>query len=193
MWDRVDGAWKLRLDAGGVAVLQKSQPPEILFIERRVQLLKPGSGRMAILVPNGILNNPALGYVRRWLLTHTQVLAVVDMARELLQPKNDTQTSMLLLRRLSDAEVASVGRRGLDYPIFMAVTEKIGHDKRGNVFYRRDDKGDDILVEQDVPVRDIDEHTGEEVLTRVLVRERVIDDDLPEIALAYRQWLTEQA
>lgn len=157
-----------------------------------MQLLKPGTGRMAMVVPNGILNNPALGYVRHWLLTNTQVLAVVDMARELFQPKNDTQTSMLVLRRLTDAEVTSANAGGLDYPMFMAVTEKIGHDKRGNVLYRRDEKGDDILVERKETIREIDESSGDEVLERVAVKERLVDDDLPEIALAYRRWLADQ-
>lgn len=41
--------------------LQKSQPPEILFIERCVRLLKPGSGRAAIVLPDGILGSPGLG------------------------------------------------------------------------------------------------------------------------------------
>lgn len=192
VWDRTDHGWEMRHSAEGSRVLQKSQPPEILFIERCVQLLKPGTGRMAMVVPNGILNNPALGYVRHWLLTNTQVLAVVDMARELFQPKNDTQTSMLVLRRLTDAEVASARAGRLDYPMFMAVTEKIGHDKRGNVLYRRDEKGDDILVERKETIREIDETSGDEVLERVAVKERLVDDDFPEIALAYRRWLAEQ-
>ena len=79
-----------------------------------------------MVIPNGILNNPALGYVRHWLLTNTQVLAVVDMARELFQPKNDTQTSMVLLRRLSADECALAQAGTLEYPIFMAVTSRSG-------------------------------------------------------------------
>ena len=70
MWDRgPEGTWVMRRDNSGAAVLQKSQPPEILFIERCVQFLRPGVGRMAMVIPNGILNNPALGYVRHWLMT----------------------------------------------------------------------------------------------------------------------------
>ena len=38
-------------DAQNKPILQKSQPPEILFIERAIQLLKPGSGRMAMVIP----------------------------------------------------------------------------------------------------------------------------------------------
>lgn len=48
--------------------IQKSQPPEILFIERCVRLLKPGTGRAAMVLPDGILGSPGLGYVRQWLL-----------------------------------------------------------------------------------------------------------------------------
>lgn len=39
---------------------------EILFIERCLDLLKPG-GRMAIVLPEGIFNNPSLAYVREFL------------------------------------------------------------------------------------------------------------------------------
>ena len=58
--DQEDGSWVMRTDKNGDRVLQKSQPPEILFIERCVQFLVEGTGRMAMVIPNGILNNPAL-------------------------------------------------------------------------------------------------------------------------------------
>ncbi|WP_448620064.1 N-6 DNA methylase [Geodermatophilus sp. URMC 65] len=194
MWDRSPhGGWTMRTDASGQPMLQKSQPPEILFIERCIQFLRPGTGRMAMVIPNGILNNPALGYVRHWILSHTQVLAVVDMARELFQPKNDTQTSMVLLRRLSDDERVSAEAEGLDYPIFMAVTRSIGHDKRGNVVYRRTDDGDDVWVERIDTISEIDPASGEEVLRQVTTKDRIIDDELPEVAEAYLRWLGETA
>ncbi|WP_199178237.1 HsdM family class I SAM-dependent methyltransferase [Mycobacterium hubeiense] len=193
MWDQdEDGNWSIRLDQNGNPVLQRSQPPEILFIERALQLLKPGTGRMAMVIPNGILNNPSLAYVRHWLLTHAQVLAVVDMHRDLFQPKNDTQTSMVLMRRLDDGEVAKAQQSGLDYPLFMAVAEKIGHDKRGNLIYRRTEDGDDALVSRTEMVTDIDQTTGKEVLREITVTERQIDDELAEVADAYREWLKAQ-
>jgi type I restriction enzyme M protein len=192
-WDRGDdGKWSIRVDKKGDRVLQKSQPPEILFIERAIQLLKPGTGRMAMVIPNGILNNPGLGYVRQWILTHAQVLAVVDMHRDLFQPGNDTQTSMVLMRRLSPGEVATAEATGLDYPVFMAIAEKIGHDKRGNAIYRRAADGSDLLVKRIETVPEIDQATGMEVLREVEVTERLIDDELPEVAEAYLRWLEEQ-
>lgn len=192
MWDRVDGRWEMRRDKHGTPVLQKSQPPEILFIERLVQLLTPGTGRFAVVIPNGILNNPALGYVRTWLLQNVQVLAVVDMARELFQPKNDTQTSMVLGRRLSPEERLAAVAGSLEYPIFMAVTERIGHDKRGNVLYRRTETGEDVLVTRAETLADIDPDSGDEVLRDVEVSERLVDDELPDAATAFLRWLNEQ-
>jgi type I restriction enzyme M protein len=190
IWDpQKDGTWSIRLDRHGRKVLQKSQPPEILFIERCVQFLKPGSGRMGIVIPNGILNNPALRYVRHWILRNCQVMAVVDMARELFQPKNDTQTSMVLLRRLDDKEKVLAEQGKLDYSVFMAVTEYIGHDKRGNTIFRRTETGDDILVSRHEMVREIDPATGKEVSRPVVVKERAISDELPEAAESYLEWL----
>jgi type I restriction enzyme M protein len=194
VWDMGDdGAWAIRRDKHGNAVLQKSQPPEILFIERCLQLLRPGTGRMAMVIPNGILNNPGLEYVRQWLLNNAQVLAVVDMHRDLFQPKNDTQTSMVLVRRFTTNERAQAAAGGLDYPIFMAVAEKVGHDKRGNVVYKRTDTGDDVLVTRLETVNTIDPQTGNEVLQSIEVRERQVDDELPEVATAYLRWLSEQS
>lgn len=194
MWDKQDdGSWVMRLNKNGEKVLQKSQPPEILFIERCVQFLVEGSGRMAMVIPNGILNNPALGYVRQWMLRNTQIIAVVDMDRDLFQPKNDTQTSMVLMRRLSREERELASKNKLDYPVFMAVTHKIGHDKRGKVIYRQTETGEDLVVLRTEEVVEIDQQSGEERIRKVQFKDKVIDDELPEVATAFRQWLVEHA
>jgi type I restriction enzyme M protein len=189
-WDEQDdGSWKMRLDKENKPVLQESQPPEILFIERCVRFLKEGTGRMAMIIPNGVLNNPALGYARHWILQNVQIIAVVDMARELFQPKNDTQTSMVLMRRLSADERLLAMQNKLDYPIFMAVAEKIGHDKRRNDIYRRTKTGDDVVVLRTDVITEIDQSTGQERTRKVEVRERLIDDELPEVASSFKTWL----
>ncbi len=78
---------------------------------------------------------------------------------------------MVLMRRLSlDEKVVAQGQ-GLDYPIFMAIAEKIGHDKRGNVIYRRTSSGEDALVRRVETVVDIDQATGAEVLRELEVCE----------------------
>lgn len=57
-WSEEDAEWRME------PKLFSSQPPEILFIERCVRLLEPGVGVAALVIPNGILGNPGLGYVR---------------------------------------------------------------------------------------------------------------------------------
>jgi len=104
--------------------LQDKQPPQILFIERCLQLLKPG-GRMGIVLPDGILGNITDGYIRKFILDKAKILAVVDMPPETFQPSTSTKTSLLFLQKKKEGEKIK------NYPIFMAVAEKCGHDRRG--------------------------------------------------------------
>ena len=145
-----------------------------------------------MVIPNGILNNPSLAYVRQWLLTKVQLLAVVDMHRDLFQPGNDTQTSMVVMRRLTAREEEIAQQSGLDYPIFMAIADKIGHDKRGNTLYRRNDDGSDVLVKKHETIREIDQSSGKEIIKEVDVTDRLVDDELDEVADAFLAWLEEQ-
>jgi type I restriction enzyme M protein len=102
--------------------LQDKQPPQILFIERCLQFLKPG-GRMGIILPEGILGNIEDGYIRQFILTKADILAVVDLPSETFQPSTATKTCMLFLRKKD--------RRESTNKIFMAIARKVGHNKRG--------------------------------------------------------------
>jgi type I restriction enzyme M protein len=104
-------------------VLSK-QAPQILFIERCLQFLRPG-GKMAIVLPDGILGNDTLSYLRDWVVKKTQILAVVDVPIETFMPFVSTKTSVLFLRKYEDDEIKR------DYPIFMAICETCGHNRRG--------------------------------------------------------------
>lgn len=189
MWDEeADGKLVIRKDKSNEAVLQTSMPPELLFIERCIKLLKPGKGRMAMVIPNGILNNPSLEYVRYWLLQNVQILAVVDMQRDLFQPGNDTQTSMVFMRRLDKEEKRQAEKGNIDYPIFMAVAEKIGHDKRGATIYKKDSEGKEILAHDANPEEIIDPASGQTIIYDAGTDDRVVDDDMPEVVKAYRKW-----
>lgn len=193
IWDKdADGILSIRKDKSGEAILQTNMPPEILFIERCIQLLKPGTGRMAMVIPNGILNNPSLEYVRYWMLRNVQILAVVDMQRDLFQPGNDTQTSMVLMRRLSEREKVLAAQRQIDYEIFMAVAEKIGHDKRGVAIFKKDAEGKDIVSETASQEESIDPQTGKTVIYTSGTNDRVIDDDMPDVVRAYQKWRSER-
>lgn len=182
--DPATGRFAMRLDQG-VPVRQSSRPPELLFIERALQFVKPGSGRVAMVVPNGILNNPGLAYVRQWIIEHAQILAVVDMQRDLFQPHNDTQTSMVFMRRLAPGEITS------HEPVFMAVADRIGHDKRGRTTYRRDEEGRELVGTR---TEMVEQATDDGVIHReIAVKEPIVDDQLPDVVDALRIWLDEHS
>lgn len=106
--------------------LAEKEAPQILFIERCYQLLKY-SGRMAIVLPEGIYGNNLLGYIRKYLLEKGRVLAIIDVPIETFMPNTATKTSILIYQKLKKENIPT------DYPIFMAVAETCGHDRRGNV------------------------------------------------------------
>lgn len=163
--------------------LRPKMPPEILFIERCMQWLKPG-GRMGIVLPDGILGNPDNEPIRAWILRHARVLASIDLPVETFLPQVGVQSSLLFLQKKTQQEVNA----GADpnYPIFMAIAEFVGHDRRGTSVYRRDPDGFDVYepYEVDLPVvRD-----GHEVVERRVLRRKQVADDLPAIADAYLRW-----
>ncbi|WP_141620302.1 N-6 DNA methylase [Myxococcus sp. AB036A] len=172
--------------------IHKSQPPEILFIERCVRFLKPGVGRCAIVLPDGILGSPGLGYVREWILRHTRVLASIDLHPDTFQPFVSIQTSVLVLQRKSEELIAIEQAAGKlnDYQVFMAVANHVGHDKRGNVMYVRDKKGNEIVEEIKEKVKEWED--GTPVYRTQLSRRKVIDDNTQQIAQEFRKWLSEQ-
>lgn len=172
--------------------IQKSQPPEILFIERCVQLLKPGSGYVAMVLPDGILGSPGLGYVREWILTHTRVLASIDLHPDAFQPSVSVQTSVLVLQRKTEREIAleqAAGRKN-DYNVFMALANHIGHDKRGNKTYVRDHKGNEIVEEIDESTKEYE--GGRPIYKQQKALRKVVDDNTLQIAQAFCKWRSEQ-
>jgi type I restriction enzyme M protein len=145
IWENRDkkGVWTM------TARLQSSVPPEILFIERCVQLLADG-GRIGIVLPDSILGSPGLGYIREWLIRNTKIIASLDLHADTFQPKNGTQTSVLILQKKTRDEKDREEKSGAmaDYNIFMVMVEKVGHDKRGNPLFMRDKEGNEILASE---------------------------------------------
>ncbi len=105
--------------------LADKEAPQILLIERCMQLLKNG-GRMAIVLPEGIYGNSKLGYIRKWLLDKGRILAIIDVPIETFMPNTSTKTSIMIFQKLSKDSIPE------EYPIYMAVAETCGHDRRGN-------------------------------------------------------------
>ncbi len=77
---------------------------EILFIERCLDLLKPG-GRMGIVLPEGIYNNPSLAYVREFTEDRAFLKAVVSLPQEtFISSGASVKCSLLFLQKYTEEE-----------------------------------------------------------------------------------------
>ena len=103
-----------------------NQKTEILFIERCIQFLKPKTGKMALVLPDGILTNSSLQYVRNFLMENCQLLAVVSLPQTAFSHYGaGVKSSLVFARKKGKNE-----RLG-NYPIFMAIADFIGYDATG--------------------------------------------------------------
>jgi type I restriction enzyme M protein len=172
--------------------------PEILFLERCVKLLKPGTGKLCIVLPDGILGNPDDEYIRVWILKHCEVLALVDMPVELFLPKVGMQTHLVFLRRKSTQEMneESLGGNSKDYPIFMAIAKRVGKDRRDNRIFKRDRDGRILDHFRQADGQDLHDSsrasTVLDFLPEVDQYGRMVDDDLPFIAREYHNFVRDR-
>lgn len=179
-WKREGGRWV----KGG---LQKKVPPEILFIEACFRFLKPGTGRMALVLPDGILGNPGeqMEAVRAWMLREMELIASVDLPAETFLPQVSVQASCVFLRRRHPDEHKLRGGEALKQrPVFMAIAEKVGHGRRDNdpVYVREPDGSEHFENVEIVRRWERDGRIEERRLTR---SDRVLADDLPWVADEY--------
>ena len=119
--------------------------PASLFIDRNLQLLKPG-GRLLIVLPDGILSNSGDKYIREYLMGlkdekageffggKAVVKAVVSLPTQTFAISGTgAKTSFLFVQKkgtyMVGGHTITVDRQG---PIFMAVAEHVGYIKKGN-------------------------------------------------------------
>ena len=127
-------------DKKGKKTPRKNQSSEVLFIERIWQFLKPKIGRAAIILPDGILTNSSMQYVRDFILGKFQLLAVVSLP----------QCAFAHFGAGVKASIIFVRKRGKDEapddnePIFMASPEFIGYDATGRKI--KENQFDEIVV-----------------------------------------------
>lgn len=166
-------------------------PPEVLFIERALQWVKPGTGRVGILLPDGLLGNPAQEYVRWWILRHCEVMASVDLPVEPFKVTvkeyglTPALPSLLVLRRRSQEEL--INTEHPEYKVFMAVVDRAGVDSRGSLLFQRAPDGEELIFEDEIIERI--RQGGEVEIRRVTRRNRRIHDELPIVAEKFREFL----
>ena len=184
--------WKLDKKTGKWTITdryQSSVSPEILFIERCYQFLKPG-GRMGIVLPDALLGSPGTGYIREWLIKYTKIIASIDLHEDTFQPRNGTQTSVLILQKKTEEEISKEKSTGqmADYNIYMAIVDKIGHDKRGNTLFKRDNDGNEIMVPEKQNIYKLDETSSGDKTAQMESREKVVDDQTILVSNIFKEW-----
>ncbi len=150
--DETNGRWKRD------STLLSQQESGILFAEVCVKHAKPGTGRIAIIFPNGYLGNrsPRYQILREWLLRHTKVVAICAFPRFTFKTSGaDVSASVVYLEKraspLADATLDD------SYHFSVQMIENVGWnlgDKRAAPRYVRnledgsfiiDSNGDRIL------------------------------------------------
>ena len=142
---------------------QNSVNRVVLFIERNLDFLKPG-GRMAIVLPQGRLNNTSDMYIRQFIARRARILAVVGLHQNTFKPHTGTKTSVLFLQKWNDDPAQGPLCPQVDtYPIFMAVSEKGGKDNSGDYVYVKTGNGRDRLDKNGhlIVDHDLHSHNGE--------------------------------
>ena len=137
IWKNVDDHWEIQ------STLVKKQAPQILFIERCVQLLRNG-GKMGIILPEGIFGNPSDRYIWEYLNENGKILAVVSLDQNAFQPYTCNKTSILFFKKLNDIPI--------EYDIIFAIVNNVGHDKDGKVTYILQQDGNPMLNDSGNPI-----------------------------------------
>ena len=122
--------------------LQNKQTPQILFIERCLQLLK-NNGKLGIVLLESIFGMPKYEYVVDYLERKTKILAIITMPEELFQPNTHAKCCIVICEKVTEPPEEN-------YPIFMADVKWCGHDSRGNPTIRKNASGKYVLLD-DIP------------------------------------------
>ncbi len=129
------------------STLHDDQSPQILFLERCLQFLKPG-GRLGIVLPESLLGNPSYTPILTWLLNQAALKAVITLPESLFKTsgKGGTHTKVcaLFLEKGAGADDNAPA-------LFMADAKWCGHDSRGNPTFRKNSEGKLVLLD-DVPI-----------------------------------------
>jgi len=113
--------------ANGQSRPRKRQKTEILFLERIWQFLKPGTGRAAVVMPENILTNFSLQYVRDLILEKFQLLAVVSFPQTAFSHYGAlVKSNIVFLRKRFEDETPDDNEA-----TFMAMPKNIGYDAAG--------------------------------------------------------------
>ncbi|MBE2199982.1 MAG: N-6 DNA methylase [Anaerolinea sp.] len=125
--------------------LLNSAPPQVLFVEKCLELLRPG-GRLGIVVPESMITSKTYSHVVQYMRSQGEIKAVIGLPEEFFKTSGKggthTKACLVMLHKHEHSNGATLpsGR------IFMAEAKWCGHDSRG----RRIDRDDLPLIQENL-------------------------------------------
>ncbi len=120
-------SWKKTGDIYKQTDKAKDTEPQILFVERCLQMLKSG-GTLAIVLPETFFHAPSYRYILNFTLSGNNLKAVIDLPHNTFRPFNNAKTCLMVLEKGVPQQPQ----------ILMAVAQEMGHDHQGQPKYRLD-------------------------------------------------------
>lgn len=107
--------------------IQLNVPPQVLFVERCINLLKEG-GRLGMVVPESLITSKAYSYVVDFMRNRGEFEAVLGMPEDFFKTsgKGGTHTKACLILFVKNTKKLNISKS-----IFMAEAKWCGHDSRG--------------------------------------------------------------
>lgn len=147
---------------------KNSVDAQTLFLERGINLLRPG-GRMLIVLPEGILSNDDSIKTREFILRNAKIKAIIELpTHTFVQSGVDTINTVVLYLEKYETDlknkideitkdtntaienISTIKKCDeLNYNIFLASAENVGFEPNGRIFVKNGEKTDlDIIMEK---------------------------------------------
>lgn len=107
--------------------LKDKENPQVIFIERDLQMLKDG-GKMAIILPETYCHAPSTKYIIKHIAENNNIFAVVDLPHNTFRPHCNAKCVVLFIEKNMPQQDE----------ITMGVVEEMGHNHLGKPIYRID-------------------------------------------------------
>lgn len=119
----------------------------VLFIERCIDLLKPG-GYMGIVIDDGVLNSPSNADVRELMLNNCFLLAVVSLPDTAFMPYASVKSSILFLQKKPKVPARN---HSLKRSTFFAQADRVGRKPNGDALLRINKQTGKSELDTDLP------------------------------------------
>ncbi len=148
------------------AKVVKSLPQEVVFINRCLEFLAPG-GKLGIVLPDGVLANSSMQFVRDWILRWAKLKAVFSLPQETFAPYGaGVKASVVVLEKRGTPLVVEgqlafgqeIVEDDEDYKVYMARIDDIGYDATGRLSVSEDETHEPPEVRE--TIADFDKRLG---------------------------------